>query len=253
MSKDLNLYGDRYQWLLNIFYIPYIIFEFQTVLYKVFPPHYMAAWVVFSWGVVATCQAAAQSWAGEMVLRFLLGASEAGIIGMVYILSFFYLRHELGFRCGLFVSAAPLATCFAGALAYGITSGQPGIAPWRLLFLVEGLPSVLMAPVVFFFLPDSPEKARFLTTDEKRVALGRVIKQNGRQERIGGVVWKDVIGALTDLKAWLVALIYFSCNVSYSSLPVYLPTIIQEFGYSGGTCFPLRFTPLFLHDVLKTG
>jgi hypothetical protein len=74
-------------------------------------------------GIVATCQAAVQTWSGEMVLRFLLGAMEAGFgPGVPFMLSFFYRRHELGLRCGLFLSAAPLANTFAGALAYGITS-----------------------------------------------------------------------------------------------------------------------------------
>lgn len=133
-----------------------------------------------------------------------------------------------------FLQPLTLISCFAGALAYGITSGHAAIAPWRLLFLVEGLPAVAMAPIVFFFLPDSPEKARFLTAEEKRVALTRVIRQNGRKERIGRVSLKDILSALADPKTWINAFMYFSCNVSFSSLPVYLPTIIEEFGYSGG-------------------
>src|SRR5947207_2809445 len=97
-----------------------------------------------------------------------IGLFEAGFgPGIPYLLSFFYLRHELGFRCGIFVSAAPLANTFAGALAYGITSGHPHLAKWRVLFLVEGLPTVAMAAAAFFFLPDNPEKARFLNEEEK--------------------------------------------------------------------------------------
>lgn len=127
-----------------------------------------------------------------------------------------------------------LISCFAGALAFGITSGHAQIASWRLLFLVEGLPTIALAPIVYFFLPDSPDKARFLNADEKAVARRRAVRQNGRTERVGSVTLRDTLNALTDLKAWLMALMYFSCNVSYASLPVYLPTIIQEFGYRGG-------------------
>lgn len=92
-----------------------------------------------------------------------------------------------------------------GALAYGITSGHPTLAKWRLLFLVEGIPTLLLAPVTFFFLPDSPDKARFLTEDEKTVARARGVRQVGTHERIGGVVWKDIGLTLLDLKAWLTA------------------------------------------------
>ena len=110
MQEDLHLSSNDYDWLLTIFYIPYILFEWQTFFWKVFPPHRVATYVVFFWGAVATCQAATSSWAGMMVCRFLLGVAEAGIPGMVYYLSFFYLRDEIGFRSGIFLSAAPLAS-----------------------------------------------------------------------------------------------------------------------------------------------
>lgn len=97
-------------------------------------------------------------------------------------LSFFYLRQELGFRSGLFVAAAPLALTFSGALAYAITSSDVGIAKWRLLLLVEGIPTILAAPLTWFFLPDCPKTASFLSTAEKAVVQARVIKQRGPQQ-----------------------------------------------------------------------
>ena len=141
-----------------------------------------------------------------MALRFLLGMSEAAFgPGTPYLLSFFYRRHELGFRCGLFVSAAPLANTFAGALAYGITSGHSKLANWRLLFLVEGSPSLLAAILAWRFLPDSPSKARFLTEEEKEVARARSLQQSGERERSTKINWKELAETLTDAKAWLTA------------------------------------------------
>lgn len=141
-----------------------------------------------------------------MALRFLLGMGEAGFgPGTPFLLSFFYRRHELGLRCGLFVSSAPLANTFAGALAYGITSGHPKLASWRLLFLVEGIPSCLAAFLAWFFLPDHPSTARFLTAEEKEVARARSIQRSGEGERVSGIDWKDIGRTLLDLKAWLVA------------------------------------------------
>lgn len=141
-----------------------------------------------------------------MALRFLMAAFEAAYgPGTIYLLSFFYLRKELGFRCGLFLSAAPLATTFAGALAYGITSGHASIPNWRLLFLVEGLPTVAMVPIVLFFLPPSPVGARFFNAEEKKVALARTIRQNGNQERTGGIGVMESLKTLVDVKPWLTA------------------------------------------------
>jgi MFS family permease len=167
-------------------------------------------------GLMSTLQAATQTWQGEMALRFLMGVFEAGYgPGIPYLLSFFYLRHELGSRIGFFLAAAPLANTFAGALAYGITSGHSKLANWRLLFLVEGLPTLIMAPVAFFFLPDAPEKSRFLNEDEKRIAKARGVRQAGHEKRSGGVVWKDIAGTLLDPKAWFTAVWPPSNSLAY--------------------------------------
>lgn len=73
MTKDLDLAGDDYQWLLTIFYIAYVIFEFQTLMWKVVPPHMWLVFVILSWGIVATAQSGTTSWSGMMACRFFLG------------------------------------------------------------------------------------------------------------------------------------------------------------------------------------
>ncbi|KAG8528505.1 uncharacterized protein KY384_007423 [Bacidia gigantensis] len=123
-----------------------------------------------------------------MALRFFLGAFEAAYApGIIYLLSFFYLRNEVGLRCGLFASAAPIASTFAGALAYGVLHGHSSLRNWRLLFLVEGLPTILMVPFAFFFIPDSPSKARFLNSKEKAIVRSRAVRQTGTVDRLGSL------------------------------------------------------------------
>ncbi|KAI0419649.1 major facilitator superfamily domain-containing protein [Xylaria grammica] len=248
LQDDFHLGSDGYQWLINVFYIAYVLAEFGILLWKVFPPHIVGAVVVFGWGLIATVQAGARNWGGLMALRFLLGVFEACYgPGIIYLLSFFYLRHEVGFRCGIFASAAPLASTFAGALAYGITSGHSHLANWRLLFLVEGLPTVLLATVAFYFIPDSPEKARFLNAEEKEIVKARAMRQVGTDAnaRIGAPRLKDLGAVLVDWKAWLCALMYFSGNVTYSSLPVFLPTILKDMGYTAINAQGLSAPPSF--------
>ncbi|KAI4281417.1 MAG: hypothetical protein L6R38_003718 [Xanthoria sp. 2 TBL-2021] len=250
-ALDLDPHGSRYQWLLNIFYIAYILFEFFALMWKIVPPNKWAAFVVFGWGIAATLQSTTQAWATEMVCRFFLGLFEAGFgPGIPYLLSFFYLRHELGLRIGIFLSAAPLATTFAGALAYGITSGHSAMANWRLLFLVEGLPTIIMAAVAYRFLPVSPEQARFLNQEEALVAKARGVRQVGDVARVGGIVWRDIGATLIDAKPWITALMYFSTNVGFSSLPVFLPTILEEMGYSSVNAQGLTAPPFFLSFLI---
>lgn len=248
MEEDLHLSSAEYTWLLTIFYISYIVFGFLAIMWKVVPPHIWAASCVFVWGLVSSVQASANSWGAMMALRFFMGMAEIAYgPGVPFLLSFFYLRHELGLRAGLFLSAAPLANSFAGALAYGITSGKTGkMAKWRVLFLVEGLPTVAMAAVAFFFLPDSPEKARFLNAEEKTVARARGVQQAGTESRIGGINFKEMLEGLMDLKGWVLGLMYFSGNVAFSSLPVFLPTILQEMGFTKVNAQGLTAPPFFL-------
>lgn len=274
-------------------------------MWKLIPPHIWAAICVTGWGIVASCQAATTSFGGMMAARFFLGVFEAGYgPGIPFLLSFFYLRHEIGFRIGIFLSAAPLATCFAGALAYGITSGNDAhrIKNWRLLFLVEGLPCIIAGIATYFALPDNAEKATFLSEEEKQVAKARGVRQVGDEEddRIGHISIKDVGFALLDLKVnsrplppfpysqpkivsisrgrdnsasrsaslfsfttikhpltseqnYFTALMYFSCNVSFSSLPVFLPTILSEMGFSDIQSQGLSAPPYFLAFLLTIG
>jgi hypothetical protein len=182
-----------------------------------------------------------------MVCRFFLGLFEQGFgPGVPYLFSFFYLRHEIGLRSGIYLAMAPLATCFAGALAYGITSGHAALASWRLLFLVEGAPVIALAPVVYFFLPDTPKQARFFTEDEKRIVIARTMRQTSEPERSHAFDWKESAATLLDLKAWLTALMFFSCNVSFASLPVFLPTILEEMGFTGVNAQGLSAPPYLL-------
>ncbi|ESZ98731.1 hypothetical protein SBOR_0969 [Sclerotinia borealis F-4128] len=250
MQDDLHLDSDSYEWLLTIFYISYIIFEPLVLMWKVIPPHMWGAITVVGWALSATLQTAAYNWSGMMAARFFLGAFEASFApGITFLLSFFYLRNELGLRCGFYLGAAPLATCFAGALAYGITSGHfHSIAAWRVLFLVEGLPAILAGILTWFLMPDSPEKAKFLTEEEVLVAQARKFRQVGTidSERPHGIQWSEVGAAFLDLKNWITALMYFSCNVSFASLPVFLPTILAAMGFSNINAQGLSAPPYFL-------
>ena len=122
----------------------------------------------------------------------------------------------------MFASAAPLASTFAGALAYGITKGHSSLRNWRLLFLVEGLPTILLTPIAFFFIPDSPDNARFLNREEKAIARSRAVRQTGTSERIGGLDLKQLAQTLLDAKAWcyvVVCLILDICRVNSASDP----------------------------------
>ncbi|KAK3292219.1 major facilitator superfamily domain-containing protein [Chaetomium fimeti] len=239
MDEDLQSVPPRegwYEWALGAFYIAYIVFEWMALLWRVIPAHIYVAALVMSWGVTASLQAVAVNYPMLICLRVLLGIGEAGFTGVPFYLSFFFKRHELAFRTAIFVSAAPLATSFAASLAWVIVklAEYSPIAPWRLLFLIEGFPSVLVAGIAWRIIPDSPQTAPYLTRREKKVARLRLQPSSSSSSTTttSSTPLRDTLAVLTDPAAWLTALIFLLTNMAYSSLPVFLPTILTAMGHT---------------------
>lgn len=217
MSEDLDLSSSQYEWALRSFYITYVLFEWMPILYTVLAPSTYIALCVLIWGIIASLQALATSYVSLCILRLILGISEAAFgPGVPVYLAFFYKRNELAYRIGLFISAAPLATSFASSLAWLITKlGQhSALAPWRMLFLVEGLPSVLVSVFAWYYVPDSPSEARYLSKRERRVAELRLQedKADGDYEKEGEVQVERDSGSSEGSEV-----------LSYSSKPSNLP------------------------------
>jgi MFS family permease len=223
----------------------------MSILWKLIPAHIYVTGIVLSWGIVASLQSIATSFAGLLVLRTLLGIGEAGFTGIPFYLSFFFKREELALRTGLFISAAPLATSFASTLAWAIIAlgRHSPIARWRLLFLLEGFPSVLVAVIAWQRIPDSPSTAHYLTKREKKVARLRIWRQTTlNEEETGkkGLKINEILSTLLDPKSYLTASMFFFTNMAFGSLPVFLPTIIHSMGPSALLSQALSAPPYLL-------
>lgn len=190
----------------------------MALLFRLIPPHIYISITVLSWGLLASAQSLTTRFWQLLILRMLLGISEAAFCGVPFYLSFFYRREELASRVGVFISAAPLATTFASSLAWLITflGSKSPIAPWRLLFLVEGFPSVLVAVWVWSALPDGPETASFLGRREREVALLRLQSDKDAESEDQTlddktpsskktVKFREVLQTLRDPKSYLTA------------------------------------------------
>lgn len=199
--------------------------------WKVFKPHNWVAFTVFAWGTVSTLQSTCTSWPGLMTCRIFLGIIEACYgPGVPLYLSYFYPREKLGFRTAIFLSGSALANAYGGVLAYGISQAKGGIGPWRILFIVEGVPTCCLALVAWYFIPDSPQTARFLNERQKEVAVELSMRQPGDRSDHKGLQMKQVLAAFADYRNYLPAIMYFGCNVCFGSLPLFVPTIISEMG-----------------------
>ncbi|KIW64411.1 hypothetical protein PV04_09345 [Phialophora macrospora] len=247
LEKDLSLSSSQYDWLLTAFYITYICFEWMILLYRLLPAHMYISLCVLSWGLVASLQSLTTSFGQLLILRGLLGITEAAFgPGVPFYMTFFYKRSELAYRVGLQISAAPLATSFASSLAWVIVKlSQDGpITPWRALFLVEGFPSIFTAVAAWYWIPDAPAKARYLNARERKVAVMRLqaeqsatVSHDSTSLGAGATLpqrlhVKEILTTILDPRSYLTALMFLSVNVSFSSLPVFLPTIINSMSFS---------------------
>ncbi|KAH0264200.1 MFS general substrate transporter, partial [Aureobasidium melanogenum] len=242
LSTSLNLSSTQFEWLLTGFYMSYICFEWMTLLYKIFSPHAYISICVLAWGCLASLQSVSTGFGSMLILRILLGISEAAFgPGVPFYLSFFFKRNELAFRTGLFISAAPLASSFASTLAFAIVKlgKNTAIESWRILFIIEGFPSILVAVWAWYVIPDSPSTAPWLSARQRHIATLRLRKQTdtSQNDTFGNKQpkrfdWSAVRNTLRDPKSYLTAGCFFSLNVAFSSMPVFAPIIIQNMGYS---------------------
>jgi MFS family permease len=153
-------------------------------------------------GLVSTMQAVVTNYASMVALRFLLGAVEAMYAGAPYFLSFFYPRHKVGIRQGIFLSGSALANAYGGSLGYAIGNIKGSIAPWRYLFIIEGIPSCLAAGLAWWLIPDNIMAAKFLNDREKVVAVH--FMQKGLYMDVDaptGVHWKQYFLAFVDYRS----------------------------------------------------
>ena len=212
LTEDLNLDSSQYEWLLTSFYCTYITFQWMTLLYGIIPAHIHISIAVLAWSLTACLQAVAGSFTSMLVLRALLGIGEAAFSpGIPFLLSFFFKRQELAFRTGLFISAAPLATSFASSLAWLITkvADHVQVSAWRVLFLIEGFPSIVFAILAWYQIPDTPDTARFLDQREKEIAHVRLSEERkarkGTMKKNSKLDWREVRETLTDKKCCITA------------------------------------------------
>ncbi|KAK4945162.1 hypothetical protein LTR10_015588 [Elasticomyces elasticus] len=231
-QKDLGLSSSQWTWVLNGFYICYVLFEWTVLLWKIFPAHIYVAVLCLGWGIMAMCAGAVQNMPGMVVVRCILGIFEASFgAGAPYYLSLFYQRRELAKRVSLLLGMSPLANCFAGAMAYGITQIKHGIEPWRWLFIIDG-----------------PGQAKFLSTNEQTLAVERM--QTKDRTSKNKIHWSQFFAGLRDYPNVVHTLIHFMCNYSFAGLSNFLPTIIKDMGYSSinaqGLTAPVYFASFLL-------
>jgi MFS family permease len=195
--------------------------------------------------------------AGIAAVRVFLGIAEAGVYpGCVYTMSRFYRPEEAQSRFAIFVGSTTLAGAFGGLLASAIGNmdGICDLKAWRWIFILEGCLTVVVSLVLFFFVTDIPEKARWLSDTERRALqyhLGGDDSSSGAGRKANAIGIADIIDAFKDLKMWLSGFMYLGMTMPVSHTPttpwrmkvmtewmksnglgLFIPSIVRGLGYS---------------------
>ncbi|KAJ7221518.1 major facilitator superfamily domain-containing protein [Mycena pura] len=256
LTEQLKMTPKQYSIALTVTYVPYIAAELPSnLLLKTVGPNIMLPAMITLWGVVTTAQGSVKSYGGLLACRFMLGLLEGGVFpGIVLYLSFFYPRMRLQTRVAGFFSAASISGAFGGIMAYGIINlnGKAGHSGWQWIFIIEGVITIFVGFVSFFFMPASPDDARFFNDEEKSYVRSK-LKEDGAiqdDEALDGFSWKEVGKAFTSIHVIITGIVFFFGGVVLYSLAYFLPVIIVSLGYTAAKAQLMSVPPFSVAFVL---
>ena len=231
MNQDLGFSPSVYGMGAGIFFVGYVLFEVPSNLaLQRLGARIWIARIMITWGIVATAMALVHSEGSFYALRLLLGIAEAGFFpGIILYLTYWFPAREQAWIVSLFMAAVPLATVVGGPLSGAMLElhGFWGLAGWQWLFILQGLPAVLLGVIVLFFLDNRPEEAQWLTKAERK-ALSATLAAEAKATREAG--YAGLGQALTRPRVLVLGLLYFCIVSGLYGIGFWMPQVIQTFG-----------------------
>ncbi len=230
MNRDLGLSAAAYGLGAGIFFLGYVLFEVPSnlILARVGPRFWIAR-IMVTWGLVSMAMAGVRGEYGFYLLRFLLGLAEAGFFpGIILYLTYWFPAGERARIVALFMTATAAAGLIGSPVSGALLGlhGWHGLAGWQWLFLLEGFPAVLLGIAVWFFLPDGPRQAAWLSAEEKAALAATLAAQTAPGPR-------STQAALASPTVWRLGVTYLTLVIGMYGVGLWLPQMIQ--GATGGT------------------
>lgn len=232
MQQDLGMSDSVYGLGAGIFFLGYFLFEVPAnmILQRIGARRWIGP-LMMAWGVVSACTLFVNSAGSFYVLRFLLGVIESGFFpGVILYLTYWFTQKRRARMVALFMSAVPISGIVAGPISGWILSRMADtgrLSGWQWLFLLEGIPSVLVGLVTLVFLTDRPSDATWLTEDQKRLVLRGLDEEDARKRQAGGSGHR-LVDAFRSLPVWLLSLAYFGMAGGNYGITFWLPQIIKD-------------------------
>ncbi|MFN0180287.1 MAG: MFS transporter [Gemmatimonadales bacterium] len=232
MAADLGFSDTVYGLGAGIFFLGYFLFEVPSnvILQRVGARRWIAR-IMITWGLLSAATMFVTTATTFYLMRFLLGVAEAGFFpGVILYLTYWFPRAERGRRTAAFMTAVAVAGVIGGPVSgwiMGNLGGVGGWAGWQWLFLLEGIPSVVIGLVVLAFLDDGPAGARWLTEPERALLVAR-LADDEQAKRSETAPRQTIGGAFTDPRIWLFCVVYFGLALGIYGISFWLPQIIKE-------------------------
>jgi MFS family permease len=233
MNKAVGIDTKTYGLGVGIFFVGYFILEVPSNLaLERFGARTWIARIMISWGIVSAAFALIGGPISFLVLRFLLGAAEAGFFpGVILYITYWYPAHYRAIIVGIFMVAIPVAgligSPISGAILY--MDGFLDLGGWQWIFLLEALPAVLLGVASFIWLTDRPEHASWLEPRQQRWLIAKLEAERRRAPRIAhDSVWS----VMTNKYVLIMALVYAGAAGASTSLALWMPQLVKSFGLS---------------------
>lgn len=228
MNRDLGFSPEVYGFGAGIFFWGYFLFEVPSnlMLQRVGARLWMCR-ICVTWGLLSMVMAFVRDPITFSVLRFLLGAAEAGLYpGMVLYMTYWFPQETRARFIALFLAGVPLANVIGGPISgWLLDVSDHGLHGWQWMLLLEGIPSLVCGIATLWLLPDGPARAKWLSDDEKRIIAARLA-----QEPPGALhgFWE----MLADKRIWILMIPDFSIVIGLYGLNLWQPQMIKAMGYS---------------------
>lgn len=231
LEEDTHINGSQYSWVASIFYFGYLAAEYPAnIIVHKLPTAKILFICTLAWGVLMLAHIGCNNFAGLMVVRFLLGVSEAPISSCCTILlSSWYKKKEQPMRFLCFNSGQGGCNVLFSFVTYGLGHAGGALKPWKYIYIVLSMCSFLLS-VAFWFLPSLPSEASWLSQEEKIIAAKRVAEN---MMGVKNTQWKNyqVWHAVKDIKTWLIVLCMFFAMIPNGGLTNFNTLVISSFHF----------------------
>ncbi|KAJ7207335.1 major facilitator superfamily domain-containing protein [Mycena haematopus] len=232
----LKLEGNQFNWLSGMVYFGYVVTQYPIqVLIGKFPAQKVLAITIFMWGLCVLTMSQCTNFKTAMINRFVLGMFEASVSPSLTLMTgWWYTRHEIPLRQFIWYSALGWGGVIGSYISTGISSispTAPGPAKWQYIFYILGAVTMAWSFVIWFFLPDSPASALFLTPQMRVLAVQRVA-DNHLGIKNKKIKREQVIVALKDIKIWILFSSVFAAAIPNGVISNFSAIIIMDMGFS---------------------